>query len=123
METLEGLEQAKGERGQRKVLYTPLASSSLPLGYSSMSLPLTPSGQPPPFYPFHPHLWAHILGVKGIVAATAELVAALGAVKVHAASSGQCVGELALGAICKEQRVRSGAVAAPQGPQEERHWQ
>jgi len=50
---------------------------------------------------FHPavRVWTFILGVKGIVTATAELVAALGAVKVHAASSGQCVRELALGAV------------------------
>ena len=64
--------------------------------------------------PSIPVLGAHILGVKGTVAATAELVAALGAVKVHAASSGQCVRELALGAVCKGQQVRVGA--APQAP-------
>lgn len=40
-----------------------------------------------------------ILGVKGVVAAAAELVATLCAVEVHAASSGQCVRELALGAV------------------------
>lgn len=50
---------------------------------------------------FHPatRVWAFVLGIKGIVAATAELVAALGAVKMHAASSGQCIRELALGTV------------------------
>lgn len=90
-----------------------------------MPLPLTPNGSipPPPPNPFHPLLQAHILGVKGIVAAAAELVAALGAVKVHAASSGQCIRELALGAVCKEQQVRAGAATAPEGLWEESLWQ
>ena len=70
------------------------------------------SWEPHPATPSIPGLGAHILGIKGIVAAAAELVATLGAVKVHAASSGQCVRELALGAVCKDQRVRVGA--APQ---------
>lgn len=72
------------------------------------------SWEPHPATPSIPVLGAHILGVKGTVAATAELVAALGAVKVHAASPGQCVRELALGAVCKGQQVRVGA--APQAP-------
>ena len=69
---------------------------------------------PHPAVPSVPILWAYILGIKGIVAATAELVAALGAVKVHAASSGQCVRELALGAVCKGQRVRAGTATVLQ---------
>lgn len=40
-------------------------------------------------------VWTFILGVKGVVAATAELVSTLRAVEVHAASPGQCVRELA----------------------------
>lgn len=56
----------------------------------------------------NPILWAHVLGIKGIVAATAELVAALGAVKMHAASSGQGIREFALGTVCKGQLVRAG---------------
>lgn len=77
--------------------------------------PPPPDGSGPLSCSFPSHLQAHILGVKGIVAATAELVAALGAVKVHAASSGQCVRELALGAVCKGQQVRAGAATAPLG--------
>lgn len=94
METLEGLEQAEGERGQTGALHpTGLLFSPLhPLLFSSpeASVPHT-RWQPPPCVPSTPILRAYILGVKGIVAATAELVAALGAVEMHAASSGQCV--------------------------------
>lgn len=50
---------------------------------------------------FHPaiRVWTFVLGVKGIVAATAKLVTTLGAVEMHAAPSGQCIRELALGAV------------------------
>lgn len=80
-----------------------LSSTGPPL---SGLCPPHPLAAPHPFIPSIPILWAHILGVKGIVASTAELVAALGTVKVHATSSGQCVRELALGAVCKGQHVR-----------------
>lgn len=50
---------------------------------------------------FHPaiRVWTFVLGIEGIVAATAELVPTLSAVEMHAASSGQRVGELALRAV------------------------
>lgn len=57
---------------------------------------------PPPLSP-SPTLGTHVFGIKGIVAAAAELVTTLGAVEVHAASSGQCIRELALRAVCKGQ--------------------
>lgn len=44
-------------------------------------------------------VWTFVFGIKGIVAAAAELVTTLGAVEVHAASSSQCVRELALRAV------------------------
>lgn len=113
---------SRGERGQRDNLHPP-ASSSLPLGCSSVASTPHTHWQPLSCYPSRPHSQAHILGVKGIVASTAELMAALGAVKVHAASSGQCIRELALGAVCKGQQVRARAATAPRGFQEESHWQ
>lgn len=122
-ETLEGLEQAEGERGQRGALPpTVLFFLWVFLNGLHPSLPHS-RWQPHPASPSIPVLWAHILGVKGIVAATAELVAALGAVKVHAASSGQCVRELALGAVCKGQQVRVRGCHCSSGPQEESRWQ
>lgn len=83
---------SKGCRGwgrQRIVVYTPLASSSP--GPFLSGLYLSNPMVAPILLSLPSLLQAHIFGVKGIIASTAELVAALGAVKVHAASSGKCV--------------------------------
>ena len=114
METLEGLVQAEG-KGGRVRLFTPPISCFFfsPRLLLSGLCPSYPMAAPYPFIPSIPILWAHILGVKGIVASTAELVTALGAVKVHTASSGQCIRELALGAVCKGQQVRARAATVP----------
>lgn len=62
METLEGLEQAEGGRGQREALYLTPHWSPLPLGCSSTASAPHSSREPPPCYPFHPspggsHSW------------------------------------------------------------------
>lgn len=53
-------------------------------------------------------VWTFILGVKGVVAATAELVSTLRAVEVHAASPGQCVRELAFRTVCEVRAAAQG---------------
>lgn len=55
-------------------------------------------------------VWSHspsqtyILGIEGTVAATAELMAALGAMEVHTSTPGQSVGELTLGTVYGEKQ-------------------
>lgn len=99
--------QRRGGGEDRETFSIPLASLSFP------APPLKPHGSPPHLSPSLT-LGTHVLGVKGVVAAAAELVTTLRAVEVHAASPGQRVRELALGTVCEGQVAQGeGSAATP----------